>query len=255
MARPTVRGGVTAAVIAASLSLLFGVHEPIARQTYNADRAYEIPATQDVKYRVADRPPHDLIVVLHYIHTWLSRPAHRGEGYVIREIPGMEWSRKRNLHSTLHKLRERLQKAEVDDYFGIMSVHSRFHMWILKVDVNPAKIIDTEGTQAVDIIVGTTVTKFPNIASAGIYVCRYISGSYSLSQHSYANAVDWIGSRELLASVAAYQLRLRRLGYLPASQILWNGRDTISGHSVYDHYDHVHDSGSPLLSGSCRRPG
>lgn len=250
-----VRRGATVAagalVLATVGHLFFGA--PTARQ-YARSQAYEIAATQDIKYRVGDRPAHELDVVLEYIHTWMRRPAHRGDGYQIRLSPGGEWSRKRTLNESLSALHDRLQAAKVDDQWVIRSVASGFHMWTLKVDANPAKVIDTEGTRAIDIIVGTTVYRFPTLSTAGIYVCKYIAGSYTLSQHSYANAVDWVGPEATLNAAANYQLGLVKQGYLPASQILWRGRNIISGSSVSDHYSHIHDSGSPLLSGSsCRR--
>jgi len=222
--------------------------EPVAR-TYSPSSAYEIAATQDISYRVADRPAQDLSGAVAYIRTWMKRPAHRGEGYVIRAVPGMEWSITRPLNKTLARLSVRLARDGVGGYWSVMAVRDSFRMYVLKVDLNPAMVIDTQGTLAVDIIVGTVVTKFGNVPEWGIFVCKRISGSSSWSQHAYANAVDFGGDTDRLNKVAYYILDLYGRGYVPVSQILWRYHNLITGSSVSDHANHVHFSG-PLMSGT-----
>lgn len=257
MNRPTKIGiGIIAGSTA--LGLIFGVNREEPKEweatapprTYNAARAYEIPATQKIRYQIANQRPRNLKPTLHRTRAWMGH--HKGP-YRIRRENSTEWSVARNEQQTIDQLRKVLRNISPGVKIQVRAESDKERLFTLKVDLNPAKIIDTEGTRAIDIIIGTTVVKFPSLSEAGIYVCRPIAGTNTLSQHAYANAVDWVGSQTVLNTVAAYQLQLMKQGYLPVSQILWKGRDLISGHGVYDHYGHIHDSGKPLLSGSCRR--
>jgi len=218
-------------------ALLFGGgREELPR----AAGAYEIAATQDIGYRVADRPPQDLGDAIAYIRNVMSRPAHQGAGYVIKEV-GMEWSRVRTLAETLDRLSERLAADEVDAYWTIMAVKDRFRMWVLKVDQNPAVVIDTDGSIAIDIIWGTISTRFDGVQNWGICACRRIAGTWTWSQHAWCNGLDVGGGTELLDRVAAYTQELARRGYLPVGQTLWRAPG---------HYNHIHYSGEPLRTGT-----
>jgi hypothetical protein len=240
--------GVVAATLTALLGLFGLDKEP--QLIPRVGVPYEIAATQDIKYRTGDRPPQELSDALDYIKINMGRPQHSGDGYVIREVGTMEWSIKRNLQDTISKLRERMIKESVGGYWTMMSVKSRFHMWILKVDLNPAKIQNTPGNQAIDIIVGTVTNKFGNVPIWGIFQCRHVSGSYSWSQHAWANAVDFGGDTTRLNNAAYYLLELARKNYVPVSQILWRGRNLLSGSSISGHYEHIHASGEPLRTGT-----
>lgn len=240
--------GIVAATLTALLGLVGLDKEP--QLIPRVGVPYEIAATQDIKYRTGDRPPQQLPDALAYMKVNMGRPQNSGEGYVIKEVHTMGWSIKRNLQDTLLKLRERMIKEDVGGYWMMMSVKSRFTMWILKVDLNPAKIQNTPGNQAIDIIVGTVTSKFGNIPIWGIYLCRHIANSSSWSQHAWANAVDFGGDTGRLNNAAYYLLDLARKNYVPASQILWRGRNLLSGSSISGHYEHIHVSGEPLRTGT-----
>jgi hypothetical protein len=227
------------------LAVIFGVQEGQIVRRFDPDSAYEIAATQDIAYRLADRNPRPLGATIDNARTWMRH--HRGDGYRIRRENTMEWSIARPAGETARHLRDVLRRVEVRTVVYVRAEADDIVLHILKVDLNPAMVIDTEGTLAIDVIVGTTVVRFPSVQSLGIYACRYIAGTHELSEHAAANAWDIGGTTALLDRVAEYQLQLWRKGYLPVSQILWDGRNLISGSPVADHYSHIHDSGDPLL--------
>ena len=257
----SVRRAVLAAMLAlgAAAAGIIGieVNQDEPRIAYPASSAYEIPQTQDIRYRVADRPPQLLQGVIDYARTQLSRPHHQGEGFIVREygIPLPEKPRARELDPALDRYRSKLDGADVGDMWFIRAVVDGYTLYTLKIDLNPAAVIDTEGTLPVDIVVGTLRTNYPGISIGGIYSCRTISGSGTLSQHAYANAADVFGTSSNLNEAAYGMLALARGGYIPVSQILWDYKNLITGRYVSDHTSHIHFTGSPLLSGACRRAG
>ncbi len=265
------RGAIAGAIAAAAtmLAVVFGLTRPeLAVRYFNPQGAYEIDATQDLAFKAAPRDSDrwgaadSLADTIAHIRERMRK--HRGSGtqfdfkFVLRAKDTMEYSRARLLDPTLDALRKRLRKADVGQVWYIRALFDDYTFRSAKFDLNPAMVIDTEGTRPVDIIVGSTVVRFPKASVIGIYACKYIYGTHTLSQHALGggNAVDWGGSTALLDAIAGYQMRLIRKDYLPVSQLLWQGHNLLSGSSVYDHFDHVHDSGLPLLEGThCEPPG
>lgn len=247
------KGGIIATVVASTVAItsaLLGLNDrevqPVAR-TYDRSRAYEVQATQELRYRVNDRRPKTLSNAMPIVRKSLRN--HKGEDFVIKKWGTNRWSHPRNLDETMRIYRNRLHDSRVGAAWAVRALKDNFIIKTNKLDINPAKIINTQGTNAIDIVVGTVVWKFGNVPEWGICQCRTIQGSSSWSQHAYCNAVDWGGDVSRLNNVANYLLMLQRKHFIPVSQILWRGRDMISGHSVYDHYNHIHVSGSPLRSG------
>jgi len=119
-------------------------------------------------------------------------------------------------------------------------------------------IYDTEGTLAIDRIITALRYNFDNWSVWGIFACRSIAGTYTWSQHAYANAVDFGASSSKMREMAYWLARHPRL---PVSQIIYSRMSwTPSGGWRYygginPHYDHVHVSGSPYITGtpSCAR--
>lgn len=261
--RRTVAIATAAAIAAGSVTGYLVVHRERPQPNVYAPRPtrfYEVPATQRFRYPIAHRgkrwgrPYHldNAIVALHH-----QMDPYQGKGYQLDDGDGDGWgARARSLVTSLHILRHAMARAHVGAVWRIRPVGHKVSVWKMKkVDIDPAVKADTEGTNAIDIIVGSTLKHFPAVGLGGIYVCRYIAGTSSLSQHAYGNAVDLMGSAGLLDSVARWQYGLARKGWLPLSQLLWRGHDWFSGASVYDHYNHIHDSGKPYLGGGCNRPG
>lgn len=93
--------------------------------------------------------------------------------------------------------------------------------------------------------------RYPKARSAGMFQCRRIAGSSTWSQHAWGNAVDIVGPTSLyMGRIAAWLLAEARANRLPIAQVLWQGKDLLSGGSVSGHYDHIHVSGRPMFSGT-----
>jgi hypothetical protein len=98
---------------------------------------------------------------------------------------------------------------------------------------------------------------FPGWRNGGDRVCKYIQGTSTPSQHAWGNAVDVMvptvtGSAmgtSLGDKVAQWAIQQAQSGALPIDQVIWRGQEWIHGGSVYDHFNHVHLTGSPQLSG------
>ena len=262
-----VGAGVAAtSLILGTLYSFLGLEPKVLLSRVPRSAVHEVAATREIRYQVVpvERKSgwgvaRGIRPTMHQLREELLD--HRGGGYRV-EVGG-EWGETHNLVRTLHRFQRALTSRPV---FGegappveavvvVKAMKDSYRERGRRIDRNPAKFTSTEGTTAVDIIVGTTVWYFPAVQVDGIYACRTISGSGTLSQHAYGNAVDFFGSTTLLDDVASFQYSLVKRGYLPISQLLWRGRDVISGHSVSNHYSHIHDSGDPLLSGGCSRPG
>jgi hypothetical protein len=246
------KGGIVGAVVA----LLATLWLTIFNQTGPGWR--EIPETMKIRYQATERSSEnwgtprigreELLVIKHRLAN------HAGESFVIREWNTNQWSVKRNLDGTMDRLKELMLGANNGERFLVMAVKDRFTLKVRKVDLNPAAIADTEGTHAIDIVIGTLKKNYPGIRIGGIYVCRTIAGSSTLSQHSYANAVDVFGTWNQMNEASWGLYRMAQAGYVPVSQVLWNNKNLFTGNYVSDHTTHAHYSGSPLLSGGCRRP-
>jgi len=179
---------------------------------------------------------------------------HDGESFQLKANGAEEWSVLRNLNNTLITLRDRMNHAPVGAVWFVKAKKDQYQEGIRKKDLNPAKATATEGTDAVDIIVGTLRHLYPQINIGGIYECRTtISGS--ISQHAHANAVDVTASYSYMDKTAHGMYALTMKGYIPVSQILWNYHNLLSGNYVYDHTNHIHFSGDPLINTyGCSRP-
>ena len=261
MANRKSKGAVGAAVATTVTiaAIIFGTREQapeVARFPRSA--IYENSATRATSYQSAPAAktgfgdPHSLKGAVRSMGRRLQH--HSQTGYTIHYRGNT--SAPRSLKLTLDRVRELAKRLPYDT--AVLTVRAEqdgYRELFRKHDRDPTKIVNTEGTRAIDIAVGTTLWYFPTVRSIGIYVCRTIAGSSTLSQHAFANAWDLGGSTELLDKIARFQVDLIHKGWLPVSQVIWRGRELLSGHSVYDHYDHIHDSGAPLLNGGCRHAG
>lgn len=247
------RAGVAALVAATLAGVLFGIRAPERRFYETAatrDRAFKaVPVTRD-GWGVARSLPETIEV----LRTRLS--PHRGESFAIRRRADEEWSRRRNLDETLRLLRDRLDRAPYYEVWLVRAWADGYTERARKVDLNPAVVMDTEGSPSVDIIAGTVFRRFPELQNWGIYACRRIAGSSTWSQHAYSgpdwrgNAIDVGGDPDLLDRAAHWLAELARKGYVPATQILWRYRSLLTGTYVADHTNHFHASAVPLRTGT-----
>lgn len=250
--KKTMAGAVVAAALA--VGALFGIQTEPPKDPF-----FELESTRRIEFQSTPKtwdtwgPAQSMDERMEVTRERLAN--HRGEGYRLRRAAeGQEWSRIRTLGDTMQVLQDRLRDAAVGAVWLARAVDDGFTVKSRKVDTNPAIGYPTVGTTPIDIVVGTLKTRHPGISIGGIYSCRPILGSSTLSQHSYANAVDVFGSSEAM-NAAAYDLyRMAKAGLIPVSQVLWNNKNLFTGNYVYDHTNHIHFSGDPLLSGGCSQP-
>ena len=115
-------------------------------------------------------------------------------------------------------------------------------------------------SNAIQEVFSAVMRQFPRAGSAGIAVCRRISGSSSWSQHAWGNGWDIVApgglsespsSQRFLDMIEKWLIQNTRGGLrLPIAQIIWRGQEQLNGGSVYDHFDHIHVSGDPMFSGT-----
>lgn len=113
-------------------------------------------------------------------------------------------------------------------------------------------IIDTNGNDKADKAWSTGKAKFPDCSFLGAYVCKHIVGSYTMSQHSYGNAVDF--GRDSMDEL--YDLAYFLLGEdLDLQHVIVDDRIWTRGvgWSYYggDRHYHVHVDFTPSYSGGC----
>ena len=114
------------------------------------------------------------------------------------------------------------------------------------------KIIDTNGNAKADKAWSVGKAKFPDCSFLGAYVCKHIVGSYTMSQHSYGNAVDF--GRDSMDEL--YDLAYFLLGEdLDLQHVIVDDRIWTRGvgWSYYggDRHYHVHVDFTPQYSGGC----
>ncbi len=129
---------------------------------------------------------------------------------------------------------------------------------ILRVEygLDPAHPPGTIYTPAQRQVWQATVERFPDIGTAGTYVCK------PASQHRYGNATDWTAppGRDVssyLGQVWTWQLDQARTARLPISELIFQTKIATKAHAwLVRHYDgvphvaHVHDSADPLIDTS-----
>lgn len=226
-----------------TLGILFGTRQQLPEAPrYRPAQVYEIPYTLDIVYRVEEQRPRALEPALDRVESKMSRPDHKGEGYKLRRVGEnpIGWSGTRTLRAAIKRLHDVLSSSLVGMKWVIRSVKSKFTMGIKKLDLNPAAVVDTPGTFAIDVVAGTVTARFGEVQDAGICVCKRISGSSTWSQHAYCNAWDITGSTDKLDQIAAYIRNQASKGHVPLAELLWR---------VPGHYGHIHFTGAPKRSG------
>jgi hypothetical protein len=116
--------------------------------------------------------------------------------------------------------------------------------------------IDTNGNQHADGFWTWVANEYPEFGPrfAGAYVCKHISGSSSMSQHSYGNAVDiFFGS--ITQQEKVFMDVVNRRAPVPIAHAIslgriWEPGTGIRAYSGIRHY-HLHCDFSPQYSGTC----
>lgn len=175
---------------------------------------------------------------------------HIGRGYRMREQAKNDaWGPILTLSDVHHRLPARLDSIHLGEVWSVKAERDDFTVVTRKVHVDPPSV-NTPGTDAIDKIYGWLNGNFKGRwENWGICVCKHISGSTSWSQHAYCNAIDVGGSTGNLDAIAKAATAAAKDGRIPCDQVIWRGWEHVHGGSVYDHYDHVHLTGSPERSG------
>lgn len=116
------------------------------------------------------------------------------------------------------------------------------------------KILPTNGNKKADKAWSYGKGEFPDCRFLGAYVCKHIVGSYTMSQHSYGNAVDFgRDSMDELYDLAYFLLDHAAdldLQHVIVDDRIWTRGVGWSHYSGDRHY-HVHVDFYPQYSGSC----
>lgn len=115
-------------------------------------------------------------------------------------------------------------------------------------------ITDTNGNVRADRAWSYGKTQFKDCGFLGAYVCKHIVGSYTMSQHSYGNAVDFgRDSMDELYDLAYYMVA--HADELAIQHVIVDDRIWTRGfgwsHYGGDRHYHVHVDFTPQYSGSC----
>jgi hypothetical protein len=127
-------------------------------------------------------------------------------------------------------------------------------LFVAREVVPAVHIIDTNGNDKADKCWSYGKAEYPDCSFLGAYVCKHIAGSYTMSQHSYGNAVDFgRNSMDELYDLAYYLVG--KADELSTQHVIVDNRIWTRGFgwSYYGgqrHY-HVHADFTPQYSGSC----
>lgn len=143
-----------------------------------------------------------------------------------------------------------LRHSKVGDLFKVKQAGKKVADAIVRVIEDAPAYIDTSGTPAIDVVYTYVFGKYDGAKNWGIVNCRKILDSNSWSQHAWGNGLDIGGSPVLLDRIAKDLYEKAKSGALPIAQLLWQGKNMLTGGSVYDHTDHIHISGSPMKTGT-----
>lgn len=210
---------------------------------------FETAQTQDIRFVVEGVSKRSISGVEHRLVKLMN--GHQAKGFQIKSKGSKEWSRVRGLDPTLSRV-SALLRTRIPPYGVLVRAKADgYKIKSIKRDVNPLAVMATSGNDAIDLVVGTVVQKYPSVTNLGIVVCKKIAGSNTWSQHSWGNAVDFggpgpwgsSGNITLLDKVNNYIQRLWDEGLLPVSQLGWRNW---SGHFP----GHIHVSGDPYRHGT-----
>lgn len=152
----------------------------------------------------------------------------------------------------LRGLRRALEKGEVGSTYRIWGGGD---LLFQAREVVPAvHIIDTNGNDKADKCWSYGKAQFPDCSFLGAYVCKHIAGTWTMSQHSYGNAVDFgRNSMDELYDLAYYLLSHSdelSLQHVIVDDRIWTRGVGWSNYGGDRHY-HVHADFTPQYSGSC----
>jgi hypothetical protein len=161
--------------------------------------------------------------------------------------------------ATLSSLAILLKRGGVGDSYSVRSP-SRKHPVIQIREAKPSiEVINTNGNDKADKCWTAVIHEFTiPIYFLGSYVCKYVAGSWTLSQHSYGNAVDFgansMDQLHLIANWLVNQSTELSLQHVIVADTVWTRGYGWSHYSGEYHY-HTHADFTPEQSGSCGMKG
>lgn len=152
----------------------------------------------------------------------------------------------------LRGLRHNLETGSVGDVYSISGEGEQLFKCR---ETKPAvKIINTSGNARADKCWSYGKAEYSDCSYLGAYVCKHIVGSYSMSQHSYGNAIDFgRDSMDELYDLAYFLLEHQdtlALQHVIVDDRIWTRGSGWSHYGGQRHY-HVHADFTPQYSGGC----
>lgn len=145
---------------------------------------------------------------------------------------------------------------EVGSVFRVRGKHGRLRISGRAVLVNVLPTDSTNGNSKADAYYNWILTHYKQFhpSYAGSYVCKHIAGTWTLSQHSYGNAVDFFFDSSTHQSLVAQAVvnnatQLRAYHVISHSSVWTKGE----GWRPYtgEYHSHLHVDFDPQISGGC----
>jgi hypothetical protein len=164
-----------------------------------------------------------------------------------------EWGPPRTLDEIIDRLRVVLPKVPVGTRYRIGADDGA--TWLLrKVEIDLSCTQDTQGTDAIDRIYCTVVSRWRGVENWGICNCKRVAGSSTWSQHAWCNAWDiHHDSAAVMREIADFLVA--NAVPLDVAEVIYDGRIWTRDRGwrayggVNPHTNHIHVSGYPLKTG------
>jgi hypothetical protein len=195
--------------------------------------------------------PSDLSVAIENI---TKRASEVGRPYRIAE-KGDDFGPKRTIPEVKTVLSKKAEAGEVGDKW-LLSAGDAAKTFVLRKVTTKLKLIDTVGTNQVDLIYSAVTAKFQNVISWGICNCRSIAGSSSWSQHAWCHAWDIHATPAVMQAVFDFLVKEAKAKRLPVAHAIYNRKIWTPSEGLHGyggsnpHTDHVHVDASPNFSGT-----
>lgn len=167
---------------------------------------------------------------------------------------GHDFGPKRTLPEAKNILTTRMEASKVGDKYFLSAADAKKVFVIRKVETN-LKLINTVGTNQIDLIYSAVTEKFAGLVNWGICNCRSISGTSTWSQHAWCHAWDIHGTSNQMKAVFDFLVEEGRSGRLPVAHAIydyriWSPSEGIHGYGgTNPHTDHLHVDASPNFTG------
>lgn len=154
----------------------------------------------------------------------------------------------------LARFRKAISNREIGPTFRIRNKRKVF--FTARAVVAVAEVDSTSGNSNCDTYFNWVKANFSdyNPRYAGAYVCKNVSGSNTLSQHSYGNAIDiffdTLAQQDRVARATVENAKQLNVYHAISLQSIWTKGVGWTGYRGDTHY-HIHVDFDPQYSGSC----